>query len=428
MDSLYLANSNARAAIALEALLQRPAVRSLLDVLNKDGEEARLIGGAVRDCLMGRLVGDIDIATTALPALVIDRVTAMGWKAVPTGLEHGTITVVIEGIPFEVTTLRRDVSTNGRHAKVMFSRDFAQDALRRDFTINAMSISIDGIVHDYGTGREDARLARIRFMGDPETRIREDYLRILRFFRFHASHGLGEPEALGLAACASQKQGLTQLSRERIRQELFKLLLARGAVQAVMAMEKTAVWDFLLPGFSVAVSQFESLTALEPFFLDQPTNPVRRLAALLGSPSTADAVGMAELLRLSRKEETQLAHILQNAPVFMAATPDPGVFAQTYLMAGPDASIDALLVCLARSQATAAQATHWLNAVLPVLHKKPTMPFRNIDFSAVGIPAGPERSAFIREATQRWLEAGFPSDMSSQKAILAAFALEYTKR
>src|SRR5262245_13249751 len=201
--------------------LRAGALAPLLAVLDRDGEEARVVGGAVRNALLGEPLGDIDIATTALPQEVVRRVEAAGLKAVPTGIAHGTITVVADSHPFEVTTLRQDIETDGRRAKVAFGRDWRRDAERRDFPINALFLSRDGTVHDYVGGLADIPARHVRFIGDAATRIAEDYLRILRFFRFHAAYGLpGPPDAAGLHACIRARGGLETLSRERVRMEI----------------------------------------------------------------------------------------------------------------------------------------------------------------------------------------------------------------
>jgi poly(A) polymerase len=426
MDNLYLATSNARAAIAFERLLARTDLRQLLAALNESGEEARVIGGAVRDCLMGRPVGDIDIATTALPDAVISTVNRQGWKAVPTGIEHGTVTVIIDRVPFEVTTLRRDVSTDGRRATVAFTRNFLEDAMRRDFTINAMSVSLDGSIHDYGSGRADARAQVIRFMGDPETRIREDYLRILRFFRFQASHGFGEADEAALAACAQNKAGLEQLSRERIRQELLKLLPAQGAVDVVSMMQEIGLWSLILPGQMIVPAQLQRLVALEaslPAGLIQPsTNAIRRLGALLGKigdGTTPPVPAMTDQLRLSRREEAQLTVMMKFAPLF-DVEPNVISFARSYLSAGSDVAVDAMLVGLSQqAKVNASKAAEWFAIATSILERKPVMPFRTINFDAYGIPHGPKRGDIILAATERWIEAGLPSDKQQITAILA---------
>jgi len=207
----------------------------LLSVLDCDGEEARVVGGAVRNALLDMPIAEIDVATTAVPDEVVKRVTTAGFKPVPTGIEHGTVTVVIDKHPFEVTTLRKDVETYGRHAKVEFGRDWKADAERRDFTINALSVARDGTVYDYVDGLDDLAQRRVRFIGDPAKRIAEDYLRILRFFRFHAAYGTSDhPDIAGLTACIAGRDGLDQLSRERVRMELLKLVVAPHAVPTLI--------------------------------------------------------------------------------------------------------------------------------------------------------------------------------------------------
>ena len=198
-----------------------PAAR-VLGLLNADGEEARVVGGAVRNALLGVPIVDIDVATTAVPNEVLRRAKAAGIKSVPTGIEHGTVTLVADGQPFEVTTLREDTETFGRKAKVAFGRDWVGDAHRRDFTINALSADLDGVVHDYVGGLADIAERRVRFIGDPKQRIEEDYLRILRFFRIHAAFGAGEVNREGYLACIGARAGLASLSAERVRMEIVK--------------------------------------------------------------------------------------------------------------------------------------------------------------------------------------------------------------
>src|SRR3954470_8971201 len=216
-------------------LTSGPAGR-VLALLNGDGAEARVVGGAVRNALLKIPLGDVDIATTALPEEVIRRAAAAGVKSVPTGIEHGTVTLVVDRHPFEVTTLREDTETFGRKAKVAFGRDWVRDAERRDFTINGLSVDADGAVHDHVGGLTDIKARRVRFIGDAGQRIAEDYLRILRFFRIHAAYGAGEPDRAGYLACIEGRAGLSGLSAERIRMEMLKLLVADGAVIAVQAM------------------------------------------------------------------------------------------------------------------------------------------------------------------------------------------------
>ena len=215
------------------ALLAHAPLARALDLLDRDGEEARLVGGAVRNALMGRPVADWDVTTTATPDVVMARAAAARLRTIPTGLTHGTVTLMIDGSPIEVTTLREDIGTDGRHATVRFGRDFETDALRRDFTINALSLSRAGTIHDYAGGLDDLAAARVRFIGDAATRIREDYLRTLRFLRFSAEYASGPLDPAGLAAAIRERAGLARLSRERVRQELMKLVAARRAVEVI---------------------------------------------------------------------------------------------------------------------------------------------------------------------------------------------------
>src|SRR5258705_9198855 len=237
--------TDARALDDAPWLKSGPTAR-VLQLWNGDGEEARVVGGAVRNALLKIPTGDIDIATTALPAEVVRRAKAAGIKSVPTGIEHGTVTLVVDGQPFEVTTLREDAETFGRKAKVAFGRDWARDAERRDFTINGLSVDADGVVHDHVGGLDDIVAKRVRFIGDPNQRIAEDYLRILRFFRIHAAYGAGELDRPGYLACIGARAGFASLSAERVRMEMLKLLVAEGAAVAVQAMADAGL---LLPIF-----------------------------------------------------------------------------------------------------------------------------------------------------------------------------------
>ena len=243
------------------ALTRGPA-GAVLAVLDRDGEEARIVGGAVRNALLGMPPGDIDIATTALPDEVIRRTTAAGFRPVATGIEHGTVTVVADGVPFEVTTLRQDIETYGRRAKVVFGRDWRLDAQRRDFTINALFLSRDGAIHDYVGGGADLAAHRVRFIGDPATRIAEDYLRILRFFRFHASYGEGAPDPAGLAAGIRARERIASLSRERVRMELMKLLVAPRAGPTLAVMTEAGILGPVLGGVPL-VGSFTRMEAIE---------------------------------------------------------------------------------------------------------------------------------------------------------------------
>src|SRR5882762_2837542 len=260
--------TNARVLDDAPWLKSGPTAR-VLALLNGDGEEARVIGGAVRNALLKIPVGDIDIATTALPEEVIRRATAAGVKSVPTGIEHGTVTLVVDRQPFEVTTLREDAETFGRKAKVAFGRDWVRDAERRDFTINGLSVDADGVVHDHVGGLDDIFAKRVRFIGDPNQRIAEDYLRILRFFRIHAAFGAGEPDRAGYLACIRARAGLASLSAERVRMEMLKLMVAQGAAGAITAMADGGLLLPILGGVAytgpfAAMASAECLLGLKP--------------------------------------------------------------------------------------------------------------------------------------------------------------------
>ena len=287
--------------------LREAPLRDILTALERDGEQARVVGGAVRNALLGEPHGDIDIATTVLPSEVIRRVEAAGFKAVPTGIEHGTVTVVAAGRPFEVTTLREDVETFGRHATVAFGRDWKRDAERRDFTMNALSLSRDGTIYDYVGGLADIEARRVRFIGEAATRIAEDYLRILRFFRFHAAYGEGAPDPQGLAACIDARAGLEQLSRERVRMEVFKLLVAKHAVPTLALMTEIGLLEQVLGGVPLLAS-YANMIKLEAA-LAFACEAVRRLAALSVSLGE-DAERLRERLRLAKAEYERLAHVV----------------------------------------------------------------------------------------------------------------------
>src|SRR3984893_10698762 len=239
--------SNARVLDDAPWLKSGPTAR-VLELLNGKGEEARVVGGAVRNAMMKLPVGEIDIATTAVPDEVVRRAKAAGIKSVPTGIDHGTVTLVVDGQPFEVTTLREDTETFGRHARVSFGRDWTGDANRRDFTINALSVGPDGVVHDYVGGLADIAARRVRFIGEASKRIEEDYLRILRFFRMHAAFGAGEVDGGGYLACIGGRAGLATLSAERVRMEMLKLLVADGAAGAIEAMADSGLLQAIVGG------------------------------------------------------------------------------------------------------------------------------------------------------------------------------------
>jgi poly(A) polymerase len=395
--------------------LREGSLARLLSVLNRDGEEARIVGGAVRNVLIGEPITEIDLATTALPAEIMRRAAAAGFKAVPTGIEHGTVTVVAAGRPFEVTTLREDVETFGRHANVRFGRDWKADAERRDFTVNALSLSADGRVHDYVGGLADLAARRIRFIGDPAARIAEDYLRILRFFRFHASYGHGAPDPDGVHACIVARSGLDQLSRERVRMELLKLLVAPHAIATIAVMTEIGILVTVLGGVPHLAS-FANLTKIETA-LGMPADPVRRLGAL-GVIVTEDADRLLQRLRLTNAEHARLLSI-GDRWWRMTPTGDKEERALLYRL-GSERFTDRALVAWSRSQAGVPDDTWRALATLPMRWVMPVFPLKAADFMKRGVAKGPALGEALRAAEEAWIAADFPHDVASIDAIADA--------
>jgi poly(A) polymerase len=398
------------------AWLTSGALPQVLAVLDHAGEEARVVGGAVRNAMFGQTPDEIDIATTAVPDTVIERARAAGFKAVPTGIDHGTVTVIVDGTPFEVTTLRADVETYGRKAKVAFGRDWKTDAERRDFTMNALSVDRAGEVFDYVGGLGDIDARRVRFIGDPAKRIAEDFLRILRFFRFHATYGSGPPDPAGLAACIAARDGLSQLSRERIRMELLKLLRAERATPTLAVMTEAGLLEAVLGGVPQLAS-FENTCKVEAA-AGVEGDPVRRLGALAVAV-VEDAEQLWQRLRLTNSEHARLTSIAEG---WQQIAPAHGEAAGRELIyrIGPDRFLDRVLVAWARSPAGAADA-EWLGfASLPRRWTAPTFPMKAKDFTKRGIEKGPRLGATIAAAEEAWIVAGFPADQVALTAIADA--------
>ena len=396
------------------AWLTAGALPRLLGVLDRDGEEARVVGGAVRNALLGMPIAEVDVATTAVPEEVVKRVTAMGFKPVPTGIEHGTVTVVIDKHPFEVTTLRKDVETYGRHAKVEFGRDWKTDAERRDFTINALSATRDGTIYDYTGGLDDLEQRRVRFIGDPAKRIAEDYLRILRFFRFHAAYGTSDhPDATGLAACIAGRDGLDQLSRERLRMEMMKLVVAPHAVPTLISMTDAGLLLRVLGGVSYLAS-FENMAKVEAAIGLEP-NAVRRLGALaVAIPE--DAERLWQKLRLANNERERLASMGEGWGRISPLYGEKAAKALLYRLR-PQQFTDRVLLGWARSAATAHDADWHALATLPQRWTAPVFPLKAVDFMKRGVEKGPALGASIRAAEDAWIVAGFPGEASALDEI-----------
>lgn len=384
----------------------------VLALLNADGEEARVVGGAVRNALLGLVPGDIDIATTARPDEVVRRAKAAGIKSVPTGIDHGTITLVIDSLPYEVTTLREDTETFGRKAKVVFGRDWVKDAERRDFTMNGLSVDATGVVHDYVGGIADAEARRVRFIGNPDQRIAEDYLRILRFFRIHAAFGAGEPDRDGTLACIRGRAGLASLSAERVRMEMLKLLVTKGASAAALAMADGGLLQALIGGVAYT-GPLATMIAIE-HELGLPASATRRLAALTVAV-TEDARRVATRLRLSNAEAKALDSMGHRWWRF--ATKDEANARRLLYRLGPENYHDRVLLGWARA-ASDVRSSRWRAlAELPQRWTAPKFPLKAADFIARGVAEGPALGQVLALAEDAWLAADFPLEQAALAAI-----------
>jgi poly(A) polymerase len=350
---------------------------------------ARLVGGCVRDMLAGHPIVDFDLATPDDPVAIIRGLEDAGLRAIPTGLDHGTVTALVGGRGYEITTLRRDVATNGRHAEVAWTDDWREDAARRDFTINAMSMTPDGALFDYFDGLADLRAGRVRFVGDAAARVAEDYLRILRFFRFHARYGAGDPDQPALDAIAAGVPGLGRLSAERVWTELKRILAALAPDRALALMRGLGVLAAIVPE-GVADRPVDAL----------PPDPVLRMAALL----TGDPAAFAARLRLSTAEAERLA-ALQGPPP-----------------AGDD---DDLRRAMADTEAGILAGRSWIAGQDPAMRTRlaaiprPVFPLEGRDVVALGVPPGPRVGALLRQVRAWWLAGGCRADAVACRAELA---------
>jgi poly(A) polymerase len=376
-----------------------PGTRRLLDALGAAQGDTRYVGGWVRDTLLGLPVSDMDLATRHRPEEVIARLRKAGIKAVPTGLAHGTITAVSDGHPIEVTTLRRDVATDGRRATIAYTDDWAEDAARRDFTINALSADPEtGEVHDYFGGEEDLEAGRIRFIGDPLGRIAEDHLRILRFFRFHARFGRGPADAAALDACTARANDLMALSRERIADELIKLLSLAAPAAAIRLMIGHGILKPVLPEITDA-GPLERLIAREAE-AGLPPDPVRRLAALLpADPDLAASVGAR--LRLSNKMVKRLVSAAGRSAEM------PGGRERLAYRIGREEAIDRLLLGN-EDPAEAAALRGW---------ERPQLGVSGGALIEMGLAPGPVVAATLQQIRTLWAEQGFPADREVQRRL-----------
>jgi poly(A) polymerase len=391
--------------------LKAEPLASLLTVLNRDGEEARVAGGAVRDAILGLPVSEIDIATTATPEEVSRRATAAGWKAVPTGMAHGTVTVVADGRTFEVTTLRRDVATDGRRAVVAFTRDWAEDAARRDLAINGLFLAHDGFVHDHVGGLEDIARGRVRFIGDARQRIREDVLRTLRFFRFHARFGRGPLDSEGFAAAIAERAGLSLLSSERVRAELMKLLVAPRAAATVATMAQAGLLQTLTGGVP-RLARLRRLTMLD----SEAPDPLLRLAALCQFVAE-DAERLRRRLRLSNAEADRLAAIGDGTPRLEPACGEAAARSALYKL-GPRAYRDRTLLAWADCGAPPDDARWAELLALPDRWTPPKPPVTAANLLDLGVAPGPGMGRALRRFEEAWVAAGFPNESAAVEALV----------
>jgi poly(A) polymerase len=380
---------------------RQEGMKPLLAALGAREGDTRYVGGCVRDTLLGLPVSDVDLATRLTPQEVMERLGKARIKTVPTGLAHGTVTAVVAGKPVEVTTLRRDVSTDGRRATIAFTDDWREDAARRDFTINALLADpVTREVLDYFGGEADLAARRVRFIGDPLTRIAEDHLRILRFFRFFARFGAGEPDPAAIEACAARANDLMALSRERIADELTKLLALPEPLPAVRLMIGRGILKPVLPEIGPdGVERLARLVRREVEAAIAP-NPLRRLAALLpAEPETAAAV--AARLRLSNRSAKRLTAAAGRDPGDPKA---PEVLAYTI---GADEAVDRILLGDGDSGMTAALAG-W---------QRPRLRLGGGDLIAMGLAPGPVVARTLQAIEREWAEAGFPPEGPAQRDI-----------
>jgi poly(A) polymerase len=393
--------------------------RAVMDAL---GPDARFVGGAVRNALLKREVSDVDIATPLTPDEVTKRLKKAGLGAVPTGIEHGTVTAISSGTPFEVTTLRRDVATDGRRAVVAFTTDWKEDAARRDFTMNALYATADGEVIDLVGGVADLQAGRVRFVGDATTRIREDYLRILRLFRFHAWYGKGEFDPEALRAAAAEKAGLTQLSGERVQKELLRLLEAENPGPVLRVMAASGILGELLPG-ALMIGRLEKLVAIDAEAFFTP-DPMLRLAALLPSDAVA-ADAAAKKLRLSNADAQRLIDIAGAKEKIVSYLSIKEVRKLLYRI-GIAPFRDRLFIKWAEDPKES-NAINW-RMLLEVASTwpRPTFPLTGRDVMLAGVPEGPLVGRILAEVEDWWIDADFIEDEFSLaerlKAVVQATA------
>jgi len=386
--------------------LADPRIRRVFALLTAGGEEARIAGGAVRNALMGRDVGEIDFATTATPDRVVAAAAAAGIKAVPTGIEHGTVTLVMEGTPYEVTTLRQDIATDGRHATVRFGRDWQADAERRDFTMNALSVDRDGLVHDPVAGYPDLVARRVRFIGDADRRIAEDRLRILRFFRISAEYGEGALDVAGLSACIRARHTLRDLSSERIGQEMRRIVTAPRAAEIAALMQESGILPVVLGGIAY-LRPFER--AVHAGIAANAKPSVATRLAALSARVAEDVARVSARLRLSNAERDRMLATLVAARRF-APFPDDRTSRRVLYELGAEAYRDGVLQAFAWTPEPP-DADAWQNLYhLPDRWQPPVFPLGGRDVIDAGAARGPAVGQALRAVETWWMDEDFAPD------------------
>ena len=403
--------------LRLEAPWLNDAVlRRVFAALGAPAINVRAVGGCVRDAILGRPVTDVDVATPDVPDVVIAKLETAGLKAVPTGIDHGTVTAVADGRGFEITTLRKDTACDGRYAAVEFTLDWQEDAARRDFTFNAMSVTPAGDLSDYFGGQADAEGGVVRFVGAPADRIREDYLRILRFFRFLAHYGKTGPDAGTLAACRDHRAGLQTLSADRVRSELIKLLMAPDPREAVGYMNAAGVLSEVLPEAG-DVARLNGLIDAERTLgaVSDTAAWYRRWIALVPSHDAA----VAKRLRMSNKDAATLAALQEATQAVPPGTDPSGV--NPFLYRHHASACDAILVASAQNSDAESAARRELLA-LARSWQQPVFPLTGADAKAAGVPEGPEIGAVLSRLENRWIESGFTLSREELVAAVKAAA------
>ncbi len=418
MESKPVESKPVESKIESQPWMTAPETRKVLEALTARGARVRFVGGCVRDALLGRPVKDVDIATHDDPVTVMKLLEAAGIHAIPTGIAHGTVTAVIGKEHFEITTLREDIETDGRRAKVAFTDDWKADAARRDFTFNAIFCTPDGTIFDPFGGIEDLKAGRVRFVGDAETRIREDVLRLLRFFRFHAHYGKGETDGQAVAACRKLAHLLPTLSGERVGAEILRLLAADDPVPALALMRAEGVLAQVLPE-AQNLARLAGLVAIERGYRE--TDALRRLAAML-TVAVAGAQAVAKRLRLSNAEAERLVALAAPAsPV--TATNEAKIQRRELYRLGAARYRDLTLIAWAQTTGHTDDSVYGSMVAAAESWQTIALPIKGRDVLALGVENGPEVGRLLKAIEAWWIENDFKPDREACLAKLKSLAL-----